>query len=261
LLVEECLALSREIGFKEGIAASFCLSGHVAWSQGDFAAARSLTEKSLALYTEMGHKHGTAEALRTLGKVMATQGDTAAARPLCEESLLLSTALGEQWMVAACLVNLGEIAAAQRQFAWAAQLWGAAEALREATGLSLQPVEIGDYERSVSAARADLGEKTFAAAWLQGRFLTPEQALAAKGQKPVPTSATGARSATHPAGLTAREVEVLRLLAGGLTDLQIAGTLIVSPRTVHAHISSIYSKLGITSRSAATRYALEHHLA
>lgn len=63
------------------------------------------------------------------------------------------------------------------------------------------------------------------------------------------------------AGLTAREVEVLGLLAGGLSDLQIAEKLVLSPHTVHAHISSIYSKLGITSRSTATRYAIEHHLA
>ena len=48
---------------------------------------------------------------------------------------------------------------------------------------------------------------------------------------------------------------------GGLTDVQVAEKLVISPRTVHAHISSIYSKLGVTSRSAATRYAIEHHLA
>jgi DNA-binding NarL/FixJ family response regulator len=60
--------------------------------------------------------------------------------------------------------------------------------------------------------------------------------------------------------LSERELEVLRLLAGGMTDLQIAEKLVLSPRTVHAHISSIYSKLGVTSRSTATRYAIEHHL-
>ena len=55
---------------------------------------------------------------------------------------------------------------------------------------------------------------------------------------------------------------IARACAGsdGLPDLQIADKLILSPRTVHAHISSIYSKLSITSRSAATRYAIEHHL-
>ncbi len=92
--------------------------------------------------------------------------------------------------------------------------------------------------------------------------MTPQQALAAKGQKPAPSpTTTMSPPSTYPAGLTAREVEVLRLLAAGLTDLQIAEKLILSPRTVHTHISSIYSKLGVTSRSAATRYALEHHLA
>jgi len=92
--------------------------------------------------------------------------------------------------------------------------------------------------------------------------MTPQQALAAKGQKPAPPPTTTASpTATYPAGLTAREVEVLRLLASGLTDLLIAEKLVLSPRTVHAHISSIYTKLGVTSRSAATRYAIEHHLA
>ncbi len=165
-------------------------------------------------------------------------------------------------MIAACLVGLGEVVSAQRQLAWAAQLWGAAESLRDATGIPIQPVESADYERAVSATRVHLGERAFAAAWAQGRSMTPEQALAAKGQKPAsPPTTTIVPMQTYPAGLTAREVEVLRLVASGFTDAQIAEKLILSPRTVHTHISSIYSKLGVTSRSAATRYAMEHHLA
>jgi DNA-binding CsgD family transcriptional regulator len=62
-------------------------------------------------------------------------------------------------------------------------------------------------------------------------------------------------------GLTEREVEVLRSVAQGLTDAQVAEQLVISPRTVHSHLNSIYSKLGISSRSAATRYAIEHDLA
>jgi len=60
--------------------------------------------------------------------------------------------------------------------------------------------------------------------------------------------------------LTEREIEVLRSVAHGLTDIQVAEQLMISPRTVHSHLNSIYSKLGITSRSAATRYAIEHSL-
>ena len=67
-------------------------------------------------------------------------------------------------------------------------------------------------------------------------------------------------SASSPDGLTAREVEVLRLLAQGMTSAQIAEQLVISVVTVNFHVRSIYSKLGVTSRAAATRYAMEHHL-
>lgn len=60
--------------------------------------------------------------------------------------------------------------------------------------------------------------------------------------------------------LTAREIEVLRLLAQGLTNVQIAAQLVVSPRTIDTHLTSIYGKLQVTTRSAAVRYALEHRL-
>jgi DNA-binding NarL/FixJ family response regulator len=53
---------------------------------------------------------------------------------------------------------------------------------------------------------------------------------------------------------------VLRLLAQGLSDAQIAEHLVISPRTVNRHITSLYSKLGVSSRAAATRFAHEHHL-
>jgi DNA-binding CsgD family transcriptional regulator len=64
----------------------------------------------------------------------------------------------------------------------------------------------------------------------------------------------------YPAGLTTREVEVLRLLAQGLTYAQIAENLIITRRTVNGHVTSIYSKLGVNGRAAATRFAAEHHL-
>jgi len=259
-LVEECLALSKEVGFKEGIAAAQCLLGQLALSQSDLATAHTQVEQSVVLYKEMGHRHGTAESLAVLGKVLAVEGDYAAARRQYEESLAISGELGEQWMVARGLVGLGEVVAAEHKLAWAAQLWGAADALRDTLGVPIPPIERAEYERLLSATRVHLGERAFAAAWAQGRAMTPRQALAAQGHKPTPTPSATPSPQAYPAGLTAREVEVLRLLAGGLTDQQIADKLVLSPRTVHAHISSIYSKLGVTSRSAATRYAIEHHL-
>lgn len=67
-------------------------------------------------------------------------------------------------------------------------------------------------------------------------------------------------TAVNSVGLTAREMEVLRWVALGLTDAQVAEQLVLSPRTVTSHLSSIYNKLGVTSRTAATRFALDHRL-
>jgi len=120
----------------------------------------------------------------------------------------------------------------------------------------------------VAAARALLGEMAFAAAWAEGRSMPLEKALVAQGPAtmlaPIPAgqpSAPAAKpSVPSPAGLTRREHEVLRLLTIGQTNIQIAEQLVISLQTVNTHVGSIYTKLGVTSRAAATRYALEHHL-
>jgi DNA-binding NarL/FixJ family response regulator len=64
----------------------------------------------------------------------------------------------------------------------------------------------------------------------------------------------------RPAGLTAREIEVLPLLASGLSNKDIARRLGVSPRTVGHHVAHIYAKIGVSTRSAATLFALHHGL-
>ncbi len=68
------------------------------------------------------------------------------------------------------------------------------------------------------------------------------------------------RPTALPAGLTVREAEVLRLLATGLANAEIARHLSISPRTVDAHLTTIYGKLGVTTRGAAIRFALDHDL-
>ena len=171
-------------------------------------------------------------------------------------------------LIALGLEGLAAVVTTQGEQVWAARLWGAAEALREAMGVPIPPVYRAGFERSVAATRLLLGEKAFAAAWAEGRAMTPEQALAAKGRAvtraPIPPATAPAPPAkspvTHPAGLTKRELEVLRLLAGGMTNPQIAEHLVISLPTVSTHVMSIYNKLGVTSRSAATRYAVEQRL-
>ncbi len=150
--------------------------------------------------------------------------------------------------------------------AWAARLWGAAEHLREVIGAPFPLIEYPMYERAVSLARLHLGEKAFSIAWEEGRTMSLEQVLTAPAPAILlPSTSAGTtpfrrKVASCPAGLTAREVEVLRLVAGGLTNHQIAEQLVISPRTVNTHLTSIYAKIGVSSRSAATAYAFAHHL-
>jgi DNA-binding NarL/FixJ family response regulator len=151
--------------------------------------------------------------------------------------------------------------AEQGQFVWAAQLWGAAEALRETIRVPIPLVERADYERAVAAARAQVGERAFAARWNEGRNMTPEQALAAQGEGIVPPSATTVSAPiTYPAGLTAREVEVLRLVAKGMTNAQIAQELVLSEKTVATHLTHIFNKTNSENRAAAVAFAIHHGL-
>jgi DNA-binding CsgD family transcriptional regulator len=199
-----------------------------------------------------------AEALSILGRVVARQGDLARAQALHEESQAAARHMANTRIIAFSLEGLAETVVARGKPAWAAQLWGAAEFLRETAGAPLPAAWRPDYGRSVAAARASLAEQAFSAHWAAGRTLPLDQVLA--DQEPVPLSPPSSTPPASPAGLTPREMDVLRLLAQGLTSAQIAEQLVISLVTVNSHVRSIYNKLGVTSRSAATRYAIEHKL-
>src|SRR5204862_6189657 len=121
------------------------------------------------------------------------------------------------------------------------------------------PVYAAAYDRAVATARSQLGEQAFAAAWAQGRTMTPEQALAARElamkPAPLPSGALLAPPLTRRAakrafgGLTEREREVAALIAQGKTSREIAEILVVNDRTIEKHIENILSKLGFTSRT------------
>jgi predicted ATPase/class 3 adenylate cyclase len=175
-LLAQGLSLDREVGDKEGMAVSSLLLGSVALKQGDVATARTRVEEGLFLYREMGYREGIAEALSLLGKVEAARGDLTFARTLYEESLTMARELGQRELIAAGLEGLARTIAAQGDPAQAARLWGTAEALREALGAPLHPVERSDYDPAVAAVRDQLGEGTFISTWQEGRLL-PDQAL------------------------------------------------------------------------------------
>ena len=263
--LEESLALAREVGDKLGLAYSLNLLGEIILCQSDATRARSLLEESLALFKGAGFRRGMNLSLTLLAKVEAHRGDHVSARALYEESLVIAREMIIKQNIVDCLEGLAGVVAAQGELTWGARLWGAAEAMRDAMGTPMPPVYRVDYERSVTAARTQLGEKVFAEAWAEGRAMTPEQVLAVQtpGTKPISESSSTPptkSTPTYPAGLTAREVEVLRLVAHGLTDAQVAEQLVISPRTVNTHLTSIFNKLGVNSRASAARFAVEQHL-
>lgn len=104
-------------------------------------------------------------SIATLVRIKAYQSDFDAALALHEQSLAIAREFHEDWLWASCLEGLASVVAKQGQCVWAARLWGTAEFLRERYGLPLIPVERVDYEPAVAAARTQLGEQAFVAAW------------------------------------------------------------------------------------------------
>jgi predicted ATPase/DNA-binding CsgD family transcriptional regulator len=263
--LEECLAVSREVGYKRNLGLSILFLGMVAWLQGDVARARSLLEESMVLFKEAVGRGHMAEVFVTQGLVSLGEGDYPAARARLEESLKISLELDRKWNIAQCLEGLAAVAAAQGEPVRAVWFMSAAQALREAIGTPLPSFSQAIHEFTITSVRTQLGEQAFDDAWAEGRTMTPEHILVNLEPLPKPalTTPSSASVASLPllhAGLTPREMDVLRLLAQGLTSAQIAERLVIGLVTVNSHVRSIYSKLGVTSRAAATRYVLEHHL-
>lgn len=267
--IKESLAFARELNDKEIIVYCLVCSGHLAFGQDDIGLARLLLEESLALARDIGDLWATVEILCVLAKVAFVQEEYSKAYTLCKESLKGAKHIGNDLLLASALERLGSIVAVEGEVTWAAQLWGAAEKLRETMGTPLPLHERSFYERTIAEARTMLAEQAFATAWSQGRTMSPEQAFPSDTPLTfpgvvVPASQIPFLTAPPPlsysVGLTKREVEVLRLVAQGLTNTQIAEQLILSSHTVNSHVRSILSKLGVTSRSAIIHFAFEHHL-
>ena len=141
----------------------------------------------------------------------------------------------------------------------AARLLGAAAA-RIDSNLHMNTLERTDYDLNLVFVRAQLGDDNFTKEWNEGYTRISDQDLSTLELISTPQiTSTVPPSLTPiiPKGLTQREVEVLRLIAQGLSDTQIAEKLVISRRTVNTHITSIYRKIEVSSRSSAVRYALD----
>ena len=120
------------------------------------------------------------------------------------------------------------------------------------------PYEVATARTLLGQAQREAGDAAAAAASFEAAA-----AAVRRDRRPArrPARCTATASRTTPAGLTDREVEVLRLLATGLTNNEIAAELYLSAKTVSRHLSNIFTKIGVSSRAAATAFAFEHDLA
>jgi hypothetical protein len=117
-----------------------------------------------------------AEAMMGLASVATRQGDFVAAAELYQEVFSILQRIQYRELIPPCLEGQATGVAEQGELVWAAQLWGAAEALREAIGIPIPPVYRLEYEQLVAKARAQLGDKAFARAWDEGRGMMPQRA-------------------------------------------------------------------------------------
>lgn len=278
-LFEEALIVRLPIEDKWRIVYGLLFLLKIARQQNDNGRALALGKQILPLARSIAAKDRLAHTLLQLGFIMQRQGEHQQAAVYFCESLALFQALAYQhqnW-IGLALVGLAEVAASEQQWERTARLCGAAETIHRKLERPFDQLEQVDYARAIATVRTNCSEIR-TAAWTQGTAMTLEQAItyalappsvlislpqaAVIQGEPAPISATLStiHDSSYPANLTAREAQVLRLLVQGLTYAQIADKLVVSRRTVNAHATSIYSKLGVTSRAMATRLAVEQRL-
>lgn len=283
---QRSLATEQATGNQWSMAFSLTNLGRVAYALGEYAEARELFAQALATREAFGDIRGVAHCLDQLGNSALALGDTQEAGRRYAQSLALFRQIGNQWGMAASLINLGGLAYGQQRVVAASRLLH--EALTLAVQMQSKP-QIARILRMFTPILRQYGET----AWIEqlaqltenaDPFIdlrAPAEALlgwawegADRLLSHLPTLEQAIDEAQRPthqpaplpptdsiASLTQREIEVLRLVAQGLTDAQVAERLVVSRRTVSTHLTSIYGKLQINSRSAATRFAIEHGLA
>lgn len=275
-LLDEALALAQGAGNKSLLGTVHISLGIMHLDLGDYKAAEEALAYAVELAKTVGEQTEIAVGLTRLGLIAFLRKDYPLARSRFAEAINTRMRVHEYEAEMSLIIEqmayleVAEAAAYAQPSGYrrATILLAATEARREEMGAPVPPAELARHAEAVQAVRTSLGPDRFASAWAEGRSLPFEQAVALSLQQlesaPSATTLTsGQRSQAYDPyglGLTEREVEVLRLLAAGLTNKDIADRLVLSHRTVQAHLYRIFSKLNVTTRSAATRTAIERHI-
>jgi len=282
-LLREGLDCARTLGEPYDAGVAYFYLGMALQASGNAPNAASHYVKALDSFAAIGNLHLAAGTHFALGAILSQQGDLPGAVQHIRAGLVASVMLRDRWLLSqgaqAALVVLGDRA----KPAGHARLLGAADAFRQATGSGRVVWERETMGQGWPALRERLAHGELEADYRAGRLLPAGEvaALAAQmldelaGTLPLAASVTGAeisgRSGRAPGApqnterhgecvLTAREREVLRLVAQGLSSKAIGQRFFISSRTVSQHLTSIFNKLGVNTRAHAVAVATQRGL-
>jgi predicted ATPase/DNA-binding CsgD family transcriptional regulator len=258
---EEALPVARAVGDEWQVCIILGNLGGAYYDRGDYARGEALSLEALDLARQLGDTFGVAVNLYNLGNCVFQLGDAPGAIVRYRESLTMCNELGDRHLATRILDRLGVALHKTGASRAGARLFGAAAALREDIGDTLFAEEDSNLSVRFLEVREILGDATYDATWESGRSLPIAQATAeALAQADAALLTYRTAPAQAQAGLTVREVEVLRLLTDGHADKEIADRLFISARTASSHVAAIIGKLGVDSRTAAVAAAFRRGL-
>ncbi len=255
-LLEESLALAREVGNEWEAAAATNLIGTAVAVRGDFSGALARHEEAAAGWRALGDTGHVITALASAAWVALLAREPGRAAAAYGEALALAVAGDDAWYTTWCVIGAGGLAAARGDSRLAAHLLASGMEHRDRLGVPLRPHVAAELDRMIESVRTRLGDREFAALWETGRT-TP---IAVAASQAVAVFEAARPDEPAPYDLTRRERDVLRLMADGLADKEIANALFVARATASKHVAAILSKLGVDSRTAAVAIALRHEL-
>jgi len=258
---QEVLSIARASGDNYTLAVTLVNLGVDQVTAGEFPAAVAYLQDALRVADAHGYQHLSAAAEMNLGFAYLMKGDAASARRLLVGVLDRARAASEMTWVHGAFLGLALAAGTDADPAVAATLHGAADRQYEQAGQAFDAKESKLRDSDHARLRDALGEAAFDAAYQYGRTLSQADAIAMAltTAQPGPGPALAARraSADSPDGLlSAREREIMALLAGGASNAKIAETLFVTPNTVRTHLDRIRDKTGARNRAELTRYTM-----